>query len=346
MSAIKKLITAALALIIACAPAAMAAPRYNTKEAELSDFTIKGTFNVSVVYQVSASSALYDPAAIMNEIVIAPGQSIEAGDTIATYTAPVSDVDIARAETALAQAQDDHEYELAQRTMVIDEYRAAAAEASDPDDARMYELMAQRAELELEQYRADGEAEIASLTARRDAAVASSELKNVSAPISGTVAYTRKIDAGTQMNGREIAGIFDPSTIIFRVSDPDGVLKYGMKVELALDGEKSAVISGTVVSADNVLPGALRTGNVWIVPDEYPGDKAFSGGKLTAVTITVPDVVVVSNSTLQYSNGQCFVRILDSDGTVRTRYVRLGMTGANESWVLYGVEPGDKLIAK
>ena len=345
MSAIKRILTCAVVLMLICAPASLAAPRYNTKEAESGDFTIKNTYDGSVIYQVSSSSALYVSGAIMNEITIEAGQTVSAGDTIATYTAPVTDVDIARAELALSQAQDDYEYEIQRRTLVIEEYRAASAAADNETDARIYELYAQREELELEKFRVDGEAEIASLTAQRDAAVTSADIKNVAAPINGTVAYVRKIDSGTSMTGKEIAGFFDPETIIIRVAD-SGKLKYGMKVELTLDGSSHKVITGTVVSADNVLPGALRSGYAYILPDEYPGEQGFNRAEVAAVTTTVTDVIVVPNSTLQYSNGQCYVRILDADGTVRTRYVRLAMTGDNESWVLYGVEPGDKLIAK
>jgi len=271
---------------------------------------------------------------------------VTAGDTIATYTAPVTDVDIARSEMALAQAQDDYDYELERRQLVIDEYRAAADSADNETDARIYELYAQREELELDRFRADGEAEIAYLTSQRDSAVSSTELKSVPAPISGTVAYVRKIDAGTNMTGREIAGFFAPETIIIRVNNENGALKYGMKVELKLDGAASIKTTGTVVSADNVLPGAIRSSYAYILPDEYPGDQGFNAADISAVTISVPNVVVVPNSALQYSNGKCYVRILDQDGTVRTRYVSLGMTGTNESWILYGVEPGDKLIIK
>ena len=347
MSAIKRILAVVIALMIICAPASLAAPRYSTKDAELADFTVKQTYKGTVIYRVSASSALYMNGAIMEEILIESGQTVNAGDPIAAYTAPVSDVDITRAETAWSQAKDDHEYELERRQLVIDEYRTAAAEATDPDTARAYELKAERAEIELEQYRSQGDAHVASLAAERDAAVASSEIKYVTAPISGTVSYVRKIDQGTDMNGREIAGFFDPSSLIIRVANEGGLLKYGMKVDITLDGAGGRKnLKGTVVSADNALPGTLRSGTAYILPDEYAGDLQFNSAEVSAVVMSVPNVIVVPNSVLQYSNGKCFVRILDDDGTVRVRYVRIGMAGANESWVLYGIEPGDKLITK
>ena len=347
MSVIKRIFAIILTLMLLCAPASLAAPRYTTKDAELAGFSVKKTYNASVIYRISASSTLYKSGAIMEEILVEPGQTVAAGDPIAAYTAPVSDVDITRAEMALSQAADDHEYELARRQLVIDEYRTAAAEATDPDEARAFELKAQRAEIELEQYRAEGDAYVASLTAERDAAAASSEIKYVTAPISGTVSYVRKIDQGTDMNGREIAGFFDPSTLIIRVTNEDGLLKYGMTVDITLDGSGGRKnLKGTVVSADNALPGTLRSGVAYILPDEYAGDLQFRSAEVSAIVMNVPNVVVVPNSALQYSNGKCYVRILDSDGTVRVRYVRIGMVGDNESWVLYGVEPGDKLITK
>lgn len=347
MSAIKRIAAFAAAAVMLVSSAAFAAPRYNTKEAELTDFTVKKTYKGSVIYQVSASAALYQPGAIMNEITIQAGDQVNAGDTIATYTAPISDVDIAHAENALARESDDYEYELARRQLVVDEYREAAEKSASPTEKRRNELHAEKAEIELEQYRAEGEARVASFAAQRDAAVTSGDIKYVGAPITGIVAYVRKIDQGADMNGKEIAGFFDPHSLIIRVNNEDGRLKYGMSVDITLEGGKNRVtVPGTVISADNVLPGQQRGGYVYILPDEYPGDILFNSVEVSAVTMYIPDVVVVDNSTVQYANGQSFVQVLDTDGTIRTRYVKVGMVSTNNTWILYGVEPGDKLIAK
>ena len=63
-------------------------------------------------------------------------------------------------------------------------------------------------------------------------------------------------------------------------------------------------------------------------------------------TISVDDVVVVNNNTIQYANSKPYVRMLTDDGIVRTRYVNIAMLGDSESWIILGVEPGDKLITK
>ncbi|MBQ4089441.1 MAG: hypothetical protein IJC56_06145, partial [Clostridia bacterium] len=125
-----------------------------------------------------------------------------------------------------------------------------------------------------------------------------------------------------------------------------GALKYGMKVELTLEGNGKAVVAATVISADNVLPGALQSRVAYVLPDEMPTGAGYNRASVYAKTISVDDVVVVNNNTIQYANSKPYVRMLTDDGIVRTRYVNIAMLGDSESWIILGVEPGDKLITK
>lgn len=345
MSAIKKMCAGAMALMI-MSSCAFAAPRYNTKEAETDEFVKKGTFNSSVIYRSTQSVAVYTGGATMGEMLTEAGNTVEAGDTVATYYAPMSDVDIARTELALSQAQDDYDFEIAQRTRVIEEYREAALLTSNSVDARINELLAQKEELMLAQYDAGAQAEIAALTAQRDAAVASAEPKNVTVGLSGVVAFASRTDTGANIQGRELVSIFDPASMIIRVDNSSGALKYGMKVELTLEGNGKATVPATVISADNVLPGSLQSGTAYVLPDEEPSGTGYNRASVSARTISVQDAVVVVNDAIQYTNGNPYVRILTSDGVLRTRYVRIAMIGDTESWIILGVEPGDKLIIK
>lgn len=345
MSAIKRICAGALALMV-MSGCAIAAPRYNTKEAVTDEFVKKGTFGSSVIYRSTQSIAVYTGGALMGEMLTEAGVAIEAGDTVATYYAPMSDVDIARTELALSQAQDDYNFEIAQRTRVIEEYREAASLASDSTDARINELLAQKEELMLARYDASAQAELAALTAQRDAAITSSEPRNVTAGMSGVVAFASRTDAGANIQGRELVSIFDPASMIIRVDNSSGALKYGMKVDLTLEGNGKATVSATVISADNVLPGALQSGAAYVLPDEQPSGVGYNRASVAARTITVKDVVVVPNDAIQYSNSKPYVRILTEDGVLRTRYVSIAMLDNSESWIILGVEPGDKLIIK
>lgn len=345
MSAIKKICAGALALTIMCA-GAVATPRYNTREAEINTFEKKSVFGSSVIYRSSQSVAVYTGGATMGEMLTEAGAMVAAGDTVATYYAPMNDVDIARTEMALAQAQDDYEYEMAQRSRIIAEYREAAANADNETDARINELMAQKEELLLTQYDAAAQAEIAGLTAQRDAAITSHEPKPVNVGIDGMVAFASRTDSGANITGRELVSVFTPDSMIIRVDNSSGALKYGMKVELTLEGNGKAVVAATVISADNVLPGALQSKVAYVLPDEMPTGAGYNRASVYAKTISVDDVVVVNNNTIQYANSKPYVRILTDDGIVRTRYVNIAMLGDSESWIILGVEPGDKLITK
>lgn len=347
MSAIKRFASALCALALLSAPAT-AASKYNTREAQKTDFSISSVYDGTVIYQQSETIANFAAGAALSEVMVEEGQQVSAGDTVATYVSPMTDVDIARAETALSQAQDDYDYEISLRNRQIAEYREAAANAADPADARIYELQAQREELLLTQYVAEAEAELAALTAARDAALTSSEAKPINCSIDGSVSYVTNLSAGSALpQGREVASVYTPETMIIRVNNSDGALKYGMQVDICfVSSSGQQYITGTVVSCDNVLPGALHSGAAYIVPDKLPGAQSFRSVTVSAETLLIEGATVVSNQTLQYQNGKCSVRILDDDGAVRTRYVNVAMSGASDSWIILGVEPGDKLIAK
>ena len=347
MWAIRKFAAALGALMLLSAPA-LAAPRYNTREAQKTDFSVSSVFDGAVIYQQSQMIVNYASGTSLSEVLVEEGQTVSAGDTVATYVSPVTEVDIARAETALSQAQDDYDYEISQRSRQIAEYREASANAGNPTDARIYELQAQREELLLTQYAGEAEAELAALTAQRDAALASGEPKPIGCSIDGVVYYVTNLDPGSELpQGREVAGVVTPESMIIRVDNSGGALKYGMRVDMRLESSSGQqYVTGTVVSCDNVLPAALRSGVAYIVPDSLPGAQSFRSVTVTAETLLVEGVTVVSNQTLQYQNGRCYVRILDEDGAVRTRYVKVAMSGGSDSWIILGVEPGDKLIAK
>lgn len=349
MSAIKRFTAALIALLMLASPAALATSvRYNTREAVRGQFMVSRVYDASANYRQSQSIGIFVNGAQLDAIHVEEEQTVSAGDTLVTYLAPMSDVDIARTEIALSQAQDDYAYEVGRRNQLIAEYRAAAAEAGNETDARIYELQAQREEILLQQYIAGAEAELASLAAQRDAALSSGEPRAISAGIDGTVSYITAADPGAALDyGRQMAAIFTPESLIISVYNPDGALKYGMKVSLRLESSSGQqYLSGTVISADNVLPGTQRTSMAYILPDEMPGSTAIRSVTVTADTMIVENAVLVNNSALQYKDGKCYVRILGQDGSVRVRYVNLAMTGDSESWIILGVEPGDKLITK
>ena len=345
MSAIKRF-TAFAAAMMLCFTAS-AAPRYSTREAVIGDYEVSRVYEGSVIYQTTQWITNSVSDAVLSEVFMENEQSVDAGETAITYTAPMSSVDIARAELAYTQALDDHEFEMNQRAKIISEYRDAAAAAGNETDARIYELMAQREEILMAQYQAEAEASIGALAAKYEAAVNSDQPKPVNVGISGTVNYITNLEPGEGISGgRDIVGVFDPHSIIISVPNTNNTLKYGMKVNMRLSGSMQANISGTVVSCDNVLPGALYSGMAYILPDTYPGNLSYRNATVTADTLHIEGVVVASASTVNYRDGKAYVRVLGDDGSVHVRYINLAMTGEYDSWIISGVEPGDKLITK
>ena len=344
MSANKRMIALILALLLTCG-AACAVSGYLTKDVQTGSFTRKTVANGSVVYQNTENVVIRENATL-NSIEAAAGQTVQPGDVIATYLTPMSASEIRQAEVNLTEAEDDYAYEISRREEAIAAYRASS-EGSDPVDARIGELLARKEEMNLEQYRQEAEAKLDALRRACESAQKSGEPKPLCCSIDGVIYDISQIAEGTALTpGKSLAGIYAPETALIRVDNASGELKYGMKVDIQLSSWSNKTTgTGTVVSCDNVLPGALRTGMAYVLC-ESGSTAGYNNATVTAETMRVDDVMLATPGAVQYDNGHYFVQILDEEGTVHTRYVSRALESTGGVWLTGGVQDGDRLITK
>jgi multidrug efflux pump subunit AcrA (membrane-fusion protein) len=346
MSATKRIIAAA-ALLLAAAPICLAtAARFSTREVVTETFSRTSAFNGGMVYLSTASAAMYSPNATLVSMDVKQGDSVNAGDVVGVYSIEVSRADVVRAENALNNASEDYEYEKKRRMDEIEALNDMSANENDPDQSRIYQLQAMRAQLETEKYCREAEAQIASLENALANLISSGEPQSILAPITGTVDATASAGM-TIAPGQTLVAMHDPAAALVAVSDPEGELRYGMPVELQLASHTGkAACQGVVVSCDSVLPASLRTGTAYIAYDTSDRGSAYSGASVAAETLRVENALIASPKAISYNNGRCRVQILDADGTVRTRYVNKGFETASDVWIISGISEGDKLITK
>lgn len=344
MKMIKRLTAAiaAVAMLMVCALAA----QYYTSIVELDDFSIGISSSGSIArlgYQ-----ALSTPVrgAKLNEVYFSAGDAVSAGDVICTYTVIVSGAEATRARGELASARDDYEYEIARRDVEIADMRARLSTAEGLD-ARELELRIERAQMTYEKYSETALVKLAALEAASAAADAASLPRELRAGMDGVLlSVIAPGDESTLNPGRAVAEIYDPARVLVRVPNAAGNFKYGMVVNVRVaSGSGQVNIPGEVVAADNVLPGALRTGSAYIALERLPSGNV-SQITATATAISISNALVARANTLTYSGGLYSVRILTPDGAVRTRRVIKAFENESEAWLLKGVSEADKLIIK
>ena len=335
------------ALTLFC-PAALAAPQFATKEAAPGTLSRQTTFEGDVQYLTTENVTLNLEGAIFVEFLAEPGQTLQPGDPILTYTLTMDENQLLRRKIALEDAQDDHAYELSQRQKRIDEYRAAAHSAPTQAQRRQNELLAEKEELLLSRYIPGAEAEIARLQAEYDQAAQANEPKQLCCAAGGVLHSLIQISPGDAIPaGKALAHLYDPATLLVRVANPNGELKYGMTVNLLFsDRSAKATSAGLVVSAANVLPAAQQSGYAYIRPTEDLSALGYPSVSATAETLRLENVLLVSDQCLEFVNAGYRVRFLDAEGGVHMRYVNRALAAGQNVWVIQGVEPGDKLITK
>lgn len=345
MSVIKRIAAIALAVALTLCVGAYAVSRYTTRNASVGDFIIRSSINGGIQYLRTGAAVMRDENATLLTMEVATGDRVEAGQLVATYSVEVSYAEVVKAENALSEAKDDYEYGLTARQAAIDGYSGAIESETDPDEKRINELLLLKAEKELEYFISSSESTISALETSLETVKASREVRNVYAPMSGIVDSVAA--AGIAIaRGKPVITLYDPESAVIVCPDARGELKYGMEVDIQLSGRnRQANTTGIVVGCDNVRFASQRGGYAYILCDAAKAGGYYSVS-VTAVTLEVDDVLIVPSSTLSYNNGSNYVRILGENESVSTRYVSKGFENASETWILGGVNDGDRLIVK
>lgn len=347
MSAIKKIIllTAVLAVLIQPATA-VSGVRYATVPVEKETFKRTTTLPGTILYLETQVIAISATEARLGEILVSPGDAVEAGDPVVTYTMPASATEQKQREVDLRAARDDYAYELSARATQIEEMTARQQAESDETQARILALEIERHLMTDETWRAETEATIAALETAYAASMAATAEKTLCAGITGVVDSIAQLESGARIAGKSLVVLRDPASALVRVDNSEGLLKYGMEADLRLSGNaKQLTTTSTVVACDNVLPSQLRAGYAYLTWDASES-AAYTSATVNAVTMCVEDALVVSSHAISYKDGRYYVALFAADGTVHTRYVVKAMDTGSDAWICLGVSEGDKLITK
>lgn len=273
------------------------------------------------------------------------GDMVRAGDVLAVFSSNVDEVSLAEEKLRLERTQDAFDAETESRQAEIDGMQLSLLSLRDSNEIRMSELKIRRAELSLEQYIYQTEAEIQDIQKRIDDLEAQRADSCMLAPVDGIIhkIITRKAGDRIYRNETMIV-MYSTAGALVQVKNSQGALRYGMEVEITVGNLKRQSIPGTVVSADQMLPASQKTGYAYIKPAYYdPMSTSVENPKVSASTIFLDNVLLVPRSALGLESGRYYVTQL-SDGVPGKRYVN-AFVGNDYGWVIQGIEPGDEVIA-
>ena len=165
------------------------------------------------------------------------------------------------------------------------------------------------------------------------------------APADGIVTEISHKKSGTELKkGDSLMTISSTQVVLLRVNNAAGAFRCGMNVKITGgSGAQQTELIGRVVGCDQALSSGKGTGSAYIAPEAYEGMAKLRNLKVSAASVHLENVLLISKSALKNENGAFYVDVL-REGHACRRYVTVGINGTSEVWLLDGAAEGDVLI--
>ena len=282
----------------------------------------------------------------IQQVMVREGDSVRAGQTLVVLDDAALRAQVEQAQAGVKSAQSAQaaaQTNAALAASTLARYKQLESQKSvSPQEMDEVSRRAEAAASGVEAVRAQTDA----ARAQESSARTMLGYTHLVAPFAGVVT-ARMADPGTmaapgvpllqidQATNLQLQATVDQSVI--------GVIRKGMKVQLAIDGVAFGNTAGTVA---DIVPAADPSSHSFLVKIDLPassqtragmyGTAEFANG--TRQAILIPRSAVVARGSLN-----C-VYVLDGQGIAQLRYITLGAAQGNLVEVLSGVSAGEKLV--
>ena len=123
-------------------------------------------------------------------------------------------------------------------------------------------------------------------------------------------------------------------------------LAYGLDVEVKSNGREERVMPGKVVASSSVITGSEEFALVEVTEGELPNEIRRGSWSIMATTVSLRNILVVSQHAVDSENGNRYVTILDDNNVPHKRFVKTGVNAVNGMWILDGIKEGDRVVIK
>lgn len=269
---------------------------------------------------------------------------VKAGDVLAVFSVPTDPVELESRRLSLNRAQENYESGKLQRQETLEEMTRQHATAS-PQERELLALKLRRLKVELEQYcyqqecaLADQEKVIAELEEEQNRSVLIS-------PVDGIVTdvvYKREGER-VRLNEKLIT-VARTDGMLMRIKNQSNDFRYGARVTVEVGPNKSrTALTGTVVSACNMLPENRRSDYAYIELDPYEEGLKLTRPSASYCSIYLENVLTIPRRALSLDSGMLYVEKAEG-GVARKRFVNQAAQSVSTSWILQGLEEGDIII--
>ena len=320
---------------------------YKTSTVQYGDFTMKSNFAGTVEYPDS-EKVYYDVKqgnGIFREYLVKANDYVEKGTPIMTVESTISEAQVEELRLKLLRAQENYNDYFKKYSDFLDkeEYRGKVSPGYKTEHLAV--LKSKQEELEYTYQLSLLQKDIDEIAKELKEYETAYQTTQIVAPCAGIVGKLADFDTGKEIDsGCYVTEVSQIDEVCLSVNDAESLLRYGMEVEIKMNGEEQ-IYTGHVISPQNVtLGGNLATKKSYIAFD----DKSVQPEQKAEVTVTsypvyMEDVLLVKSSAVTEDRKGLFVSKLVNDKLEKT-YIVVGKKNENYHYVLSGLKEGDVVV--
>ncbi|HIS68980.1 MAG TPA: hypothetical protein IAA58_06410 [Candidatus Gallacutalibacter stercoravium] len=316
---------------------------YQTVEVARQDFTESYSVTAQRAYPVQSSLYFTKENARLESFAVSKGQTVKAGDVLATFTVEGDAAALEEARLKLERTQEEFELGKTQRQEALAQGQQALTGLTG-QEAALQQLKNQRMQAEYDQYVSRTEYDIANQQRQVADLQEDVGVNQLTAPFDGVILSVASVKEGSRVDPSEaMVKLYASGQMLLQVDDPQR-LTYNMPVQVTL-GDDSTV-AGRVVAATNLLPKTVTDGAVYIALEEEVDPIQINGARVSFDTFAQNGVLVLARDAVHNEDsGGYYVNILQ-DSMVQKRYILAGHISQNGVWVMDGLQEGQQVILK
>lgn len=324
------------------------AANYNTVEVKKGVLR-KTSFSPAQAYYPIEHVVRYEGApAQFVEFHVKRNEEIKKGDLIATFVIQRDEVQITRMNMDISQTELNYQKGLEARNEQLLKKDEEIALSPDPFIREIRMMEKEKLLVERDKYIYETENSIKDKKQALEDLISTYENTSFYSEVDGVIseiAYFR--DLAYVYSGTQLMKVYDPDTILYRVDDSTGRLRYNMEVMVSVGRADNRVTgAGRVYACPMAMPGGTGDNYAYIRVNGFDKPpKTQTSPSVAYDEQYLENIFVVEREAVSLFGGRYFVYKLSDDGMVSKRYVGFAFGSQKTGAVLVdGVKVGDKLI--
>lgn len=338
---------------------------YETDTAEYGEYVRTSSDSAGIYYPQEVELYWEKENSYLREMLVEPEMYVKKGDVLAVFDTDVDLVRMEELQLGIEHLLTSAEIEKADRLLAIQEQKEKFAEAKQKRDERreqgyakentaeldsysdaVADLRLQRMQLEYEEFLYQTEWQISRM--QKEIAQLQEEMSDnkLIAPFDGVIELTAAIQPGERvLPDKMLISMGATDKLLLAAKDMSDYFQYNMDVIIECGKESDRqTYKGKVVAASNILPAKYGQKLALVKLQEEPDLKELQ--RKIKYTIKVQDmdnILLVDRTAVQKENDETFVYVLNGD-MVQKRYVVVGSSNNEKTWILDGLSEGQTVI--